>query len=309
MMRSGYSEICPMEMRHLRYFVTVADEMHFSRAAERLNITPPTLTHQIQALERILGAQLFTRKTKKNVELTHFGKDFLEEARAVVKQFEQVERIGRSAARGEAGSITIGYILTAACSGTVATAIVEFKKLHPDVSFDLRKMETVPQMKALIDGTLDVGFIREPRNYPVELSGFVVDAQPPWLALPESHHLAKYEVIEPDMLNGAGVITTQVEMEVGFLNGITAVSSAKIAMQVVARYPDIFSVLNGVAAGFGVAILSQSISRISVPGVVFRKIKNVEKLIAHVLAFRKNERTPGVKAFIDMLRKKAPKPN
>ncbi len=293
-----------MELRHLRYFVTVAEEMHFSRAAERLNITPPTLTHQIKALETILGVRLFTRKGNTGVALTQIGKDFLEEARAVVKQFEQAKRMVRRATHGQTGSITIGYILTAACSGTVASAIVEFKKSHPDVSFEWRKMETIPQMKALIDGALDVAFIRQPRNYPVELTGFTVDAQAPWLAIPKDHHLAKHDVIDPEMLHGERAITTQVETEVGFWSGIAAVNSSMVSLQIVARYPDVFSVLNGVAVGVGIAVLSESLSRISIPGVVFRKIQNTEKLIAHVVSFRKNERAPATKAFIDMLRKR-----
>jgi DNA-binding transcriptional LysR family regulator len=292
-----------MEIRHLKYFVTVADEMHFSRAAERLNIAPPTLTNQIQALETMLGGRLFTRKTSSKIELTHFGKDFLEEARVTLKQFERTERVGRRAARGEAGSITIGYILTAACSGTVASSIVKFKKSHPDVSFQLRKMETVSQMRSLIDGTIDIGFIREPHKYPVELTGFAMDTQSLRLALPEGHHLARHKIIEPKMLNGEGFITTQVEMEVGFWSSIAAITSPKMSLHIAARYPDVFSVLNGVAAGIGIAVLSQSLSRILIPGVVFRELKNTEKFVADVVAFRKNERTPAIKAFIDMMHK------
>jgi DNA-binding transcriptional LysR family regulator len=298
-----------MELRHLKYFVAVAEEMHFARAAERLNITPPTLTHQIQALETMLGARLFTRNKKSKIALTHIGKDFLEEARTAVKQFEQAERIGRRAARGEAGTITIGYILAAACSGVVASSIIEFKNSHPDVSFQLHKTETVPQMKALIDGTLDVGFMRQPRNYPIELTGFVIDEQSPWLALPEGHHLAQNNWIEPEMLNGEKFVTTQVETEVGFWAGIAAIALPKMSLQIVARYPDVFSVLNAVAAGFGIGVVAEALTRLSLPGVIFRKIQNVDKSIGHVAVFRKNERAPAIRVFIDMLRKKAPKTN
>src|SRR5262249_9009477 len=105
-----------MELRHLRYFVAVAEELHFSRAAAKLNIATPTLSAQIQALETMLGAQLFTRKTR-SVALTHVGKRFLEEARATIKLADQAELVGRQAARGETGSIAVGYIFSAACSG------------------------------------------------------------------------------------------------------------------------------------------------------------------------------------------------
>ncbi len=293
-----------MEMRHLRYFVMVAEEMHFARAAERLKITPPTLTHQIQALEAILGARLFTRKTKKNVELTHFGKDFLEEARAAVKQFEQAESAGRRAAHGEAGSITVGYVLSAACSGAVSASITEFRTLHPDVVFHLRKMETFPQLKALSDGVLDVGFTRTPRSYPIELTGFTFDWQPPCLAIPVSHRLADYETIDLPILDGEAFVAAQIELEVGSWANISTVISPKMNFRIVARYPDAFSVLNGVAAGLGIAVVSESLSRISVPGITFRKIRNAEKMFGHDIVFRKNERAPVVRAFLDMLRKK-----
>jgi DNA-binding transcriptional LysR family regulator len=293
-----------MELRHLRYFVAVADEMHFSRAAERLNITPPTLTHQIQALERILGAQLFTRKNKSRIALTHIGKDFLEEARATLKQAAQAERIVRRATHGEAGSITVGYVLSTACSGAVASSIVEFRKLHPDAVFHLHKMETFPQLKALIDGSLDVGFIRSPRSYPIELTGFTIDHQRPCLAIPEGHRLATYDVIDLNMLDGEDFVSAQIELDVGTWTNISTVATPKMSFQIAARYPDAFSVLNGVAAGIGIAILSESLSRISVPGVIFRKIRNAEKTLGHDVVYRKNERTPVVKAFLDMLRKK-----
>src|ERR1700688_2817969 len=172
-----------MELRHLRYFVAVAEELHFSRAAARLNIAAPTLSSQIQALEAMLGAQLFARKTR-SVALTHVGKRFLEEARATLKQVEQAERVGRRAARGDVGSIAVGCVLSATFGGIVPWSIINFRTSHPDVSFQARAMATVQQMKELEDGSLDVGFIRAPDRYPTGLTGFIVDRQPFWLALP-----------------------------------------------------------------------------------------------------------------------------
>src|SRR5580658_5167532 len=96
--------VAPMELRHLRYFIAVAEELHFARAAARLNIAPPTLSAQIQQLETALGARLFTRKTR-SVARTQVGKRFLEEARLALKQVEHAELVGRRAAKGEMGSI------------------------------------------------------------------------------------------------------------------------------------------------------------------------------------------------------------
>jgi DNA-binding transcriptional LysR family regulator len=293
-----------MELRHLRYFVAVAEELHFSRAAARLNIATPTLSSQIQALEALLGAQLFTRKTR-SVALTHVGQRFLDEARATLKQAEQAELVGRRAARGDTGSIAVAYVLSAACGGCVASSIVDFRKTHPDVSFQLRKMESFPQMKALIDGTLDVGFARAPHRYPTELTGFVIDRQALWLAMPEEHALAQRKVIEPAMLADEAFVATSLEMDVGFLGNIAAITLPGVSLRVVTRVPDAYSVLLSVAAGMGVGVLSEALTRIAVPGVVFRKIVKTTRTSDHVVAYRKNEGAPGIKAFIALLRAKA----
>ena len=110
-----------MELRHLRYFVAVAEELHFARAAERLNIAAPTLSHQIGALETMLGAKLLTRKTKSAVALTNAGKRFLIAAREALKQAAYAETVGRHAARGDTGSIAVGYVFSAGCGGLVSS--------------------------------------------------------------------------------------------------------------------------------------------------------------------------------------------
>jgi DNA-binding transcriptional LysR family regulator len=295
-----------MELRHLRYFVAVAEELHFSRAAARLNIAAPTLSAQIQALETMLGAQLFTRKTR-NVALTHVGKRFLDEARATLRQANQAELVGRRAARGDTGSIAVGYVLSALCGGFFTAAIDQFRRTHPDVSFQLNKMETIPQMKALSEGTLDVGFTRTPDRYPAGLTGFVVDRQPFWLAMPEGHRLASYKEVTPEMLVGEPFVATLLEMEMGFWSNMRAVASTGAQLQIVTRVPDALSVLASVASGLGIGILSGSLVRIAVPGVVFRKIAKVTLMSDHAAVFRKNEGAPVVKEFVSLLRANARK--
>ena len=189
-----------MELRHLRYFVAVAEKLHFSRAAEQLDISTPTLSHQIQALETMLGAQLLSRRKKSAVSLTQTGKRFLEEARATLRQAENAELVGKRAARGDIGSIAIGYILSASCIGLLPELIAKFQKENPNVLLQISRMETFPQMKALIDGVLDVAFIRAPQRYPAELAGFVVDRHPYYVAIPDGHHLARRKQISLPML-------------------------------------------------------------------------------------------------------------
>jgi DNA-binding transcriptional LysR family regulator len=291
-----------MELRHLKYFVAVAEELHFGRAAERLNIAAPTLSHQINALETMLGAKLLTRKTKSAVALTHSGRHFLIEAQETLKQAARAELVGRRAGRGDAGSISVGYVFSAGCSGLVPTALASFRKSHPEVSFQLARMQTFAQFKALIDGSLDIGFTRMLLRYPSGLTGFTVERQPFWLAIPEGHHLAARKQITPGMLIDESFVAVSMEMEIGFWGNIAAITPPGISLRIVERAPDAFTVMALVAAGAGISVLSESLKRIDMPGLVFRKLVGVTRTADHAVVYRKNESAPVVKAFIKLLR-------
>jgi DNA-binding transcriptional LysR family regulator len=293
-----------MELRHLRYFVAVAEKLHFSRAAEHLNISTPTLSHQIQALETMLGAQLLSRKTKSAVSLTQTGKRFLEEARATLRQAENAELVGKRAARGDIGSIAIGYILSASCIGLLPELIETFLKENPGVSLQLSRMETFPQMKAVIDGVLDIAFIRAPQRYPAELTGFVVDRHPYCVAIPVRHHLAKRKHITPAALAHESFVSGSLEMEVGFWGNLSAISKPGQSLHIVERAPDIFSLLTLVAAGVGLGIISAPMQNVAIPGVVYRKISGPLQEAEIAVAYRKSESAPAVKSFIQRLRAK-----
>ena len=291
-----------MELRHLRYFAAVAEELHFSRAAERLNIATPTLSAQIRALETMLGVQLFVRSTR-GVTLTEAGKRVLEEARVTLSQAERTKLVGRHAGRGELGSIALGYILGPSIDGLIATALAEFRKSHPDVSFQLQKSETFPQLKALAEGTLDVGFMRTPGKYPSELAGFVVDQQELWLAIPAGHSLAACDLMSPEQLVSESFIAHPIEHELFLAGNASAiVPSDGPAARKVSRVSDILSALIFVASGAGLTVVPKSVTRVAASGVVYRKIGGKPRYADYVVVFRKSERSPAVKAFVAMLR-------
>jgi DNA-binding transcriptional LysR family regulator len=295
-----------MELRHLRYFVAVAEELHFSRAAAKLKIATPTLSAQIQVLETLLGARLFRRKTR-SVALTDVGRRFLDEAQEVIRRAERAEMVARRFAKGEEGLLAVGYNLSAAYGGLVASSIVDFRKSHPDVTVQLRRMQTLPQMAALTDGSLDIGFARSPERFPAGLAGFVVDRQPLCLAIPSGHRLASHSVIPPEALTGEEFVTTSLEMELGYWSNVSSVVPADSPVKIVARVPDTTSVLFSVAAGLGLGVLCESLTRASVDGVTFRKIAGAPRTSDHVAVFRRNESSPLIKAFIGMLREKTRK--
>ncbi|MDP2295174.1 MAG: LysR substrate-binding domain-containing protein [Pseudolabrys sp.] len=296
-----------MELRHLRYFTAVAEELHFGRAATRLNIAAPTLSHQIGALETLLGAQLFTRRTKSAVALTSLGTRFLVEAYATLKQAAHAELIGRRAARGDVGSVAVGYIFSAGCSGLVSSLAMEFRKMNPGVSVQLRRALTFEQFKGLTEGSLDVGFTAAPQRYPSGLNGFVVDRQPFFLAIPAKHPLAARKQITPAMVVDESFVAVSLEMEVGFGGGnISAISPLGTSLNIVERMPDIFSVMTLVGAGVGLSVLSQPLTNVHIPGVVFRKVSGITRKAECAVVFRKNESSPVVKAFLKYLRTRTP---
>ena len=292
-----------MEIRHLRYFIAVAEEMHFARAAERLNIAPPTLSHSIAALETELGARLFQRKTKSAVALTDAGKRFFEEARSALRHFEHAETAGRRAARGEVGTIAVGYMHAASCAGVVPDSIIAFHKKSPDVTFNLSHHDTFTQLKGIIDGSFDVGFIRKPQRYPTGLTGFVICRRPFWAAIPKDHPLAAQDSVRPAALATAKFIALTIEMEAGIWGNIAAALPPTSSPQVVQRAADSFTLLTMVGAGLGISIVPEQFWRLDIPGVVYRRIIGAVRQAEIAVVHRKNEQGIAVKAYIELLRK------
>jgi DNA-binding transcriptional LysR family regulator len=291
-----------MELRHLRYFVAVAEELHFSRAAERLHISPPSLTEQIRDLERELGAVLLTR-TKRNVALTDAGTRFLEEARSTLRQAEHAAAVAKLAGRGELGQVEIGYASSAACSGLVTRAIAEYRREFPMVSLSLSLMQAARQLEQLTKGTLDVGFLRAPARYPTGISAVIIARQPVVIALPTEHKLAKSTSVSAAMLAKEQFLAPIFETEVGIYQHTAAVGQqGNFVARVVDRIPDLFTTVTLVAAGVGIAVVPQSCSCLQIPGVVYKPLSRQAKLEEFAVAFRRDERAPAVKAFIQQVR-------
>jgi DNA-binding transcriptional LysR family regulator len=291
-----------MELRHLRYFEAAAEELHFSRAAERLNISAPTLTQQIQALEQDLGVMLF-RRTKRSVVLTEAGRRFLDEARATLRQAEQAALMARQAARGEIGRIEIAYVTSASCLGLISTVLAEFRRANPYVDLQLHRMETVRQLNELVRGGIDIGFLRPPLRYPIGLTGTLIWRQPFIVAIPEDHALARDNRIRVAALAGEPLIASSVELELGFGGLIQEIATeGKFAPKIVGRAPDILTILTLVSAGFGLAFVPESFCKVAIPGVVYRHLASTGKNALLAAARRRDDPAPAVKAFMRLLR-------
>ena len=291
-----------MELRHLRYFIAVAEELHFARAAERLQITPPSLTQQIQNLEAELGVRLLNR-SQRSVQLSDAGHRFLEEARKTVRQAENAELVARQAGRGEVGRIEIAYMTTASCSGVVSRVLSDYASQHPMVDIRLRKLETPEQLAKLTEGRLDIGFLRPPERYPLGLTGRIIWRQPLIIALPEGHPLADRQKLQCGELANELFIIPSVESELVFKGYVSAVAEAGgFRPQVTRRARDYLSIVTLVSAGFGIAAAPWSFSRIHMPGVRYVEIDLDSE--AHIaFAYRRQENSPAVLSLINAVKK------
>jgi DNA-binding transcriptional LysR family regulator len=291
-----------MEIRHLRYFTAVASELHFARAAERLNIAPPTLSQQIKWLESYLGVTLFTRSTKKKVELTFAGQQLRKRALAMIETFEQTERFVREAARGEIGDVRLGYVMAAATAGYPKRVIEMSRAKLPNVLVRIHRMETVPQIRAIGAGTLDIGTIRCMDSYPSGMSAFEVDSQRFMLAIHRDHPLAKQKNIKAADLADQKFVAYELDAEMGFWRNITAVLPHGTIPNIVQRAPDAISLLTLVGANVGIAIIPESFKNIVDPSVVVRNIAGRAQYSKLATVYRTNEPSPAVQAVLKIIR-------
>ena len=189
-----------VELRHLRYFVAVAEELHFGRAAERLRVAQPGLSQQIQALERALGVALFDR-TSRRVELTAAGALLLAEGKRALAQTERALDRARRAGRGEVGRLTVAAIGSATYD-VLPALLREHRRRYPEVELVLREMSTPAQVHALRSGEIDVGFLRLPADTR-DLVASTVREETMLLMLPESHPLAAHAEVPLAALAGS----------------------------------------------------------------------------------------------------------
>ena len=291
-----------MELRHLRYFLTVAEQLHFARAAEILDIAPPTLSVQIQEMERTLQVQLFVR-TKRSVALTSAGQAFAEEARGVLAQFEQALHVGRRAGRGELGRVEIGYVGSAVFGGILQQQISAFRRRWPDAEMQAREWPMERLSEALEEGRVDVAFIRMPLLLAPSLQTHVLLRDRFCLALSADHALARPgTAIKARALAGEAFILPEQELgtrEIYRRGGFSPRSES--------RPGSLLAVLAEVSVGAGVAVVPGVVTQVvALPNVVYRPLAGAAIGSEVAAVFRRFERSPVVKHMIAAIRKSTP---
>lgn len=297
-----------MELRHLRYFIAVAEEKHMTRAAERLGIQQPPLSMQIRALEKELGVQLFRRQPR-GMALTDAGTAFLDRARAILDQVERATAAARRTARGEQGRVVVGFTSSAPFHPFVPRVIRAFREMSPMVSLVLEESGSSELVQGLHNEEIDAALIRSPV---AEVAGVTVRPllkEKMLVALPTGHPLAArtgWSRAQPLPLSGLAKETFILYKRPGgpglYDTIIAACSGAGFSPVVGQEAPRIISTLNLVAAGLGVSIVPESLRRLQMDGVVYRPLADNPQLIAPlILACRRGENSAAVQRFIDLV--------
>ena len=287
-----------MELRHIRYFLALAEEKNFTRAAAKVGIGQSPLSQQIRDLEREVGAQLFHR-IPQGAELSAAGAAFLEVVKGMPALAERGVHAAQRAARGEIGSLSVGFTASSAFNAVIPNAVRAFRRAYPDVRLSLEEANTTRLVEGLKEGTLDAVFLRPGAS---GIDGFqlrLLSEEPMMVALPVSHPAAKDVTV--DLVDLAADPLLLFPREVGptlYDTIIRAFRAVDVEPQLGQGAPQIASVVNLVAAGLGVTLVPASMSQLAVAGVVYREIARIAPVAQIALATRRGETGAIVRNFV-----------
>ena len=287
------------EINQLRCFVAVAEELHFGRAAQRLHMTQPPVSRQIQILEQRLGVTLLER-TNRSVRLTSPGRRFLVDARQILRLSEGATLAVRRAAQGESGTVTIGF--TAASGyGVMPGMIAQCRSQLPGIEINLREMVTLEQMEALGSGELDVALLR-PHASLVDFDSECIMREPLVAALPKAHPLGRRK--NPLIRDFEGVpfiMYSPIEARYFHDLVVSVFAAARVRPEYTQYTSQIHSILALVAAGLGVALVPRAATSLHFEGVVYRTVRNMRasESVELYVAWRRLNDNPARQRVLD----------
>ncbi len=295
-----------MELRHLRYFIAVAEELHFGRAAQLLGISQPPLSQQIQALEHELGTRLFER-TNRRVQLSESGRLFLDEARLVLAQADKAADVARRAQAGELGELKVGFTTSAPFTSSIPQAIFAFRQRFPDVHLALQEMNSREVAAGLEDESIHVGIMR-PLALPESLRVVELLREPLVAIINADHPLAQGSdqglqlcalAHEPFVFfprtYGSGLYAQLFDLA----------RAAGFSPKITQEAGEVMTIIGLVAAGLGVTVLPASYRRMRIDGVVYRTLLDPDATSAVWLVQRKDQQSPRARAFVQLVTQRA----
>jgi DNA-binding transcriptional LysR family regulator len=296
-----------IEIRLYRSFVAVAEEQHFAQAAERLGISPPTLTYQIKKLESALGTRLLKRKGNTKVVITEAGQRFLPLAREELRQFEEAAAVARQAGRGELGQLKVGFMISLFGADLLESWIGAFEQANPAIEIAMYRLGPMAQIDGIQRKQLDAGFTRPPRKYPAGIRGFEIYRQPMVLALPRAHPLAQRKDISPALLRREAFVSFPPELDLGFVGFTETIAHiGKFVPRIVRREIDFIAVLGHVRLGHGIAVVPELLVKTTnVANVVFRNIAADPAPQTSIAFIYGSDPSPSAKLLIQHMRRHA----
>ncbi|AUX85432.1 MULTISPECIES: DNA-binding transcriptional regulator HcaR [Acinetobacter] len=288
-----------MELRHLRYFITVAEELNFSKAALKLYTAQPSLSQQIKDLEEDVGVQLLYR-TKRKVELTEEGAVFLEQARLTLAQADKAIAMARQVSQAKQQMLRIGFVPVAEMK-IFPYVLPNLRVQNPDLKIELLSMNNTEQMRLLKKGELDITFTRH-NFHSDEIESQFVLREPLIFLLPKDHPLAKYERIPVKALNGIDFIIPAVEQSQTLHHTILEFAKAQnIEFNIVQKADNILFNINSIGMGLGCTILPGYIAPLTMSNTVIRPLEVELPYLDLYVSYRKNNSSLAVNKFLELL--------
>ena len=288
-----------MELRHLRYFITVAEELNFSKAALKLYTAQPSLSQQIKDLEEDVGVKLLHR-TKRKVELTEEGAVFLEQARLTLAQADKAIAMARQVSQAKQQMLRIGFVPVAEMK-IFPYILPNLRVQNPDLKIELLSLNNNEQMRLLKKGDLDLTFTRHNFNSDEIESQFVI-REPLIFLLPKDHPLAKYERIPVKALNGIDFIIPSAEQSLTLNQAILDFAKANgIELNIVQKADNILFNINSIGMGLGCTILPGYIAPLTMNNTIIRPLDIELPYLDLYVSYRKNSNSPSVDKFMELL--------
>ena len=288
-----------MELRQLRYFVAVAEDLHFGHAAQRLRIAQPALSRQIQALEKEMLVQLLFRN-RRRVQITPAGQVFLERARLILTRTEEAVLAAQRAGGGVSGTLNLGFVGSATYD-VLPSALRAFREAAPHVDLTLSEMTVHAQIEALTEKRIDIGLLR----LPVKTAGLVyrrISREPLYVALPRSHRLAAMPALRLSALAEESFVLYPDHPRPSWTEFVVGLcQQAGFRPIVVQRTVEIQTTLSLVAAGIGVSIVPKCVGNIQRKDVAFRRLTGVRARTELLAAYREHDPSPVVQTFLKVL--------
>lgn len=289
-----------MDLKQITYFVAVAEELHFGRAAERVGIAQPALSQQIQQLEQELGGALLLRN-KRNVALTAAGQLFLEQARILLAQAAHAKTIARQAFSGMVGELSVGFVEAATWS-VLPQMVAAYRMQYPQVKLNLQHFNTAGQLQALRDGTIHVGMIGLPVD-DADLALHLIAEEPYWVALPAGHHLVdRAEIFVADLMREKFIVTNR---EVGplYYDKIVKVClDAGFSPEIVQNANEMLTVLSIVSCGIGIALIHESAKNLR-SDLVYKPLQGTEQTAYQLsFAWKRENVPPALQGFLRIIK-------